>query len=168
MKAAGDLSQGLNSNTKAITYAGTKDKRAKTTQWFCIRKREPEKISKAADMKKSIHVGNFTFKDEPLKLGHLSGNRFRIALRHIVHPESDIELSLQSLKENGFINYYGLQRFGNNSTVPTHQVGLALIKGQFKEVHLDESIFLVLCRHVFLTFHVLLRYVGVRIDPEAT
>lgn len=58
---------------------------------------------------------------------------FRIALRHIVHPESDIELSLQSLKENGFINYYGLQRFGNNSTVPTHQVGLALIKGQFKE-----------------------------------
>lgn len=61
-------------------------------------------------------------------------DRFRIALRHIIHPESDIELSLQSLKENGFINYYGLQRFGNNSTVPTHQVGLALIKGQFKEV----------------------------------
>lgn len=59
---------------------------------------------------------------------------FRIALRHITHNESDIELSLQSLKENGFINYYGLQRFGNNSTVPTHQVGLALIKGQFKEV----------------------------------
>lgn len=75
MKAAGDLSQGLNTNTKAITYAGTKDKRAKTTQWFCIRKREPERISKAADMKKAIHVGNFTFKDEPLKLGHLSGNR---------------------------------------------------------------------------------------------
>lgn len=59
--------------------------------------------------------------------------RFRIALRHIVHPEDDIELSLQSLKENGFINYYGLQRFGNNSAVPTHQVGLALIRGQFKE-----------------------------------
>ncbi|KAG4069463.1 hypothetical protein HA402_001762 [Bradysia odoriphaga] len=133
MKAAGDLSQGLNTNTKSITYAGTKDRRAKTTQWFCLRKREPERISKAADMKKSIHVGNFTFKDEPLKLGHLSGNRFRIALRHIVHPEGDIELSLQGLKENGFINYYGLQRFGNNSTVPTHQVGLALIKGQFKE-----------------------------------
>lgn len=134
MKAAGDLSQGLKANTKAISYAGTKDKRAKTTQWFCLRKREPEKISKAADMKKSIYVGNFTFKDEPLKLGHLSGNRFRIALRHINHAESDIELSLQSLKLNGFINYYGLQRFGNNSTVPTHQVGLALIKGQYKEV----------------------------------
>ncbi|KAJ6644347.1 Pseudouridylate synthase 7 like [Pseudolycoriella hygida] len=133
MKAAGDLSQGLHANTKAISYAGTKDRRAKTTQWFCIRKREPESISKAADMKKSIHVGNFVFKNEPLKLGHLSGNRFRIALRHIVHPESDIELSLQSLKDNGFINYYGLQRFGNNSAVPTHQVGLALIKGQFKE-----------------------------------
>lgn len=59
---------------------------------------------------------------------------FRIALRHIVHPEIDVELSLQSLKENGFINYYGLQRFGNNSTVPTHQVGLALIKAKYKEV----------------------------------
>lgn len=76
MKAAGDLSQGLNTNAKSISYAGTKDKRAKTTQWFCIRKRDPEKISKSADMKKAIHVGNFMFKNEPLKLGHLSGNRY--------------------------------------------------------------------------------------------
>lgn len=76
MKAAGDLSQGLNTNSKSISYAGTKDKRAKTTQWFCIRKRDPEKISKAADMKKAIHVGNFTFKNEPLKLGSLRGNRY--------------------------------------------------------------------------------------------
>lgn len=40
---------------------------------------------------------------------------------------------MSSLKENGFINYYGLQRFGNSAVIPTHKVGLALLKGQFKE-----------------------------------
>lgn len=37
------------------------------------------------------------------------------------------------MAEKGFINYYGLQRFGNHSSIPTHQIGLALVKGQFKE-----------------------------------
>lgn len=34
---------------------------------------------------------------------------------------------------NGFINYYGHQRFGNHASVPTHQIGLFLVQGNFKE-----------------------------------
>lgn len=59
----------------AISYAGTKDKRAKTTQWACIRKREPSQIVNAAKRLRNIKVGGFTFKDQPLKLGQLQGNR---------------------------------------------------------------------------------------------
>lgn len=59
----------------AISYAGTKDKRARTTQWACIRRREPELIAKAGKRLPNIFVGNFTFKDQPLKLGQLQGNR---------------------------------------------------------------------------------------------
>lgn len=134
MKAASDLAHNLNTKVSALAYAGTKDKRGKTTQWFCMRKREPEKIARAAERFPNVHVGNFTFKPETLKLGSLKGNRFRIALRHIVAKEKDIEPSLAYLKENGFINYYGLQRFGNNAEIPTHQIGLALLRGEFKEV----------------------------------
>lgn len=60
----------------AITYAGTKDKRARTTQWACIRRREPHIIAQAARRLPNIFVGNFDFKEQPLKLGQLQGNRF--------------------------------------------------------------------------------------------
>lgn len=38
---------------------------------------------------------------------------------------------MKSLQKNGFINYYGLQRF-STSVIPTHSVGLALLKGNWK------------------------------------
>lgn len=59
--------------------------------------------------------------------------RFRIALRHVTAEPSVIDQSLTSLRENGFINYYGLQRFGNSAVTPTHQIGLALLRGKFQE-----------------------------------
>lgn len=80
-----------------------------------------------------MHVGNFGFRSTTLKLGDLQGNRFRIALRHIARDKrSDIETTLESVKERGFINYYGLQRFGNSASVPTYEVGVALLKCDYK------------------------------------
>ena len=42
--------------------------------------------------------------------------------RNLVGEDADVETGLMSLKEVGFINYYGLQRFGTQS-VCTHHVG---------------------------------------------
>lgn len=75
MKAAADLARNLNANVSSMAYAGTKDKRGKTTQLFCMRKREPIKIIRAASRLNNVHVGNFHFKADTLKLGLLSGNR---------------------------------------------------------------------------------------------
>lgn len=134
MQAVATLAS-LLSGTKAslLAYAGTKDKRGRTTQWVSARRREPNSILRAVNRLPNIFVGNFTFKPEPLKLGHLQGNRFRIALRQIAADESVINDALEHFKKSGYINYYGLQRFGNHSSVPTYQIGLALLKGQFKE-----------------------------------
>jgi len=60
--------------------------------------------------------------------------RFRIALRHITDDETIIEKSLESLRDQGFINYYGLQRFGSCGEIPTHEIGKALLIGDFKLV----------------------------------
>lgn len=133
MRAASDLAGNMNTTAAALSYAGTKDKRGKTTQLFCMRKREPEKIARAAERLPNVHVGNFTFASDTLKLGSLRGNQFRIALRQVDADEETIDASLASLKEAGFVNYYGLQRFGNCVAIPTHRVGLALVRGQFKE-----------------------------------
>lgn len=133
MKAAADLAANLNAPVSALAYAGTKDKRGKTTQLFCMRKREPEKIARAAERLPHVHVGNYTFAPDTLRLGALRGNQFRLALRKIDTDAETIDASMASLKEAGFINYYGMQRFGNCVAIPTHRVGLALLRGQFQE-----------------------------------
>ena len=40
--------------------------------------------------------------------------------------ESEVRDAVTSLSNTGFINYFGMQRFGT-SRIPTHQIGKALI-----------------------------------------
>lgn len=76
MQAVSSMAPLLNgARASAITYAGTKDKRARTTQWACVRRREPILMVKAAQRLRNMFVGNFQFHDSPLKLGQLQGNR---------------------------------------------------------------------------------------------
>lgn len=133
MQAALILSQNLGCKPESLAYAGTKDKRAKTSQLFCIKKRHPQKLKNAVSRVPNIEIGNFSFKPTTLKLGQLTGNKFKIALRNIVAENELIEESLNSFKNNGFINYYGLQRFGNCASVPTYAVGKALLTGKWNE-----------------------------------
>ena len=67
------------------------------------------------------------------------GNRFHIVLRNVDKDEQSICTSMESLRENGFINYFGAQRFGTRH-VPTHLIGKELILGRWKEVLAHSSI----------------------------
>lgn len=58
-----------------LGYAGTKDRRAKTSQWFSLRKADPRRVAGACRGLRDIRVGNFTFRDTNLRLGMLRGNR---------------------------------------------------------------------------------------------
>lgn len=42
--------------------------------------------------------------------------------RNITGTDDQIEQAMNSLREIGFINYYGMQRFGTTA-VPTYQIG---------------------------------------------
>lgn len=126
-------------------YAGVKDRRAKTTQWFCVRKVEPLRIVEKTKNLKSIVCGNFCYKKETLKLGQLKGNRFRIAIREVTAEDEIVEKGLTTLRDQGFINYYGIQRFGNSKEIPTHTVGLELLRGNWEEVYLC-FIYKLMCR----------------------
>ena len=71
---------------------------------------------------------------ESLKLGDLSGNRFKIAIRKVKENNLDlIKEGIVHLKNHGFINYFGLQRFGTCTQVPTHSIGIQLILNNVKE-----------------------------------
>lgn len=132
LTAISSLSNRMHTKPSLFTYAGTKDKRAKTSQWIAIKKTEPLKICQAAKKCQGVRVGNFKFLSETLKLGHLKGNRFRVALRSIKGDKDEIVKALESLRDFGFINYYGMQRFGNCVKVPTYVIGKALLASDFK------------------------------------
>lgn len=134
MEATLKISDCVRINPSSFNYAGVKDRRSKTTQWFSVRKLNPLRLLERTKCLRNIHIGNITFKDKPLKLGKLQGNRFRIALRNVIASDELINMAMESLKEKGFVNYYGLQRFGNVKEVPTYEVGIKLLLGKFKEV----------------------------------
>lgn len=55
-----------------------------------------------------------------------------ISSRNVIAESADvINAAVNGLSKNGFINYYGLQRFGSGS-VPTHFVGAALLRGEWR------------------------------------
>ncbi|XP_046392653.1 pseudouridylate synthase 7 homolog [Ischnura elegans] len=132
MEAANLISQKLRIPIGKFTYAGTKDRRAKTTQLVCVPRVHPKKIAELNGAMKGVAVGNFECLNEPLRLGDLKGNRFQIVLRNVTVPDSTVEEAATSLKEKGFVNYYGLQRFGSTS-IPTHHIGKALLLGKWKD-----------------------------------
>ncbi|KAJ7407117.1 RAD50 interactor 1 [Willisornis vidua] len=54
-------------------------------------------------------------------------------LRNITGTDDQIEQAMHSLREIGFINYYGMQRFGTTA-VPTYQIGRAILQNNWNEV----------------------------------
>lgn len=54
-----------------------------------------------------------------------------MALRFIEESDEVLIEALEGVKNNGFINYFGMQRFGKGF-IPTHKIGIAVIKEDFK------------------------------------
>ncbi|GAA5865441.1 hypothetical protein JCM8547_001245 [Rhodosporidiobolus lusitaniae] len=81
---------------------------------------------------RAIRIGDVEYAESGLELGMLKGNKFVVTLRDVQTPSiPTIHDSLASLRTHGFINYYGMQRFGT-APVPTHVVGLALLRGEWQ------------------------------------
>ncbi|XP_037472825.1 pseudouridylate synthase 7 homolog [Triticum dicoccoides] len=130
--ALGVIGKMLGLQSRSFGFSGTKDKRAVTTQQVTVFKVPANKIAALNKRLYGIKVGNFCYVKEGLGLGQLMGNRFTITLRGVVAELDDmIKAAVDGLGKNGFINYYGLQRFGSGS-VPTHRIGAALLRGEWK------------------------------------
>ncbi|CAL9757451.1 unnamed protein product [Musa acuminata subsp. burmannicoides] len=131
-EALGLIGKMLGVHQRSFGFAGTKDKRAVTTQRVTIFKQHAKRLAELNSRLFGVKVGDFCYVKEGLVLGQLAGNRFTITLRVVAADCKDtIKAAADGLQRNGFINYYGLQRFGSGS-VPTHLVGAALLRGEWK------------------------------------
>jgi tRNA pseudouridine13 synthase len=127
------LSRRLGISRKKIGFAGTKDRRAITTQLISIR-------APVEDVK-NLHLKDFEVQEaytsqKGLDLGDLIGNRFDITIREIECSKSEAEQivskTLEELKSlGGFPNFFGHQRFGAIRPI-THEVGKKILEGDFK------------------------------------
>ncbi|MQL85899.1 hypothetical protein Taro_018426 [Colocasia esculenta] len=131
-EALGVIGKMLGIQQRSFGFAGTKDKRAVTTQRVTVFKQHAKKLAALNNRLIGIKIGDFHYVKEGLVLGQLSGNQFTIVLRGIVADSDDtIKVAAGALGRKGFINYYGLQRFGSGS-IPTHLIGAALLRGEWK------------------------------------
>ncbi|XP_071703499.1 multisubstrate pseudouridine synthase 7 isoform X2 [Rutidosis leptorrhynchoides] len=132
-EALGLIGKMLGIQPRSFGFSGTKDKRAVTTQRVTVYKQRANKVASLNKRLIGIKVGDFSYVNEGLLLGQLLGNRFTITLRGVVADSEDtVKAAADALGKHGFINYFGMQRFGSGS-IPTHLIGAKLIKGEWKE-----------------------------------
>ncbi|XVF06287.1 hypothetical protein REPUB_Repub06bG0034400 [Reevesia pubescens] len=131
-EALGLIGKMLGIQPRSFGFAGTKDKRSISTQRVTVFKLHASRLAALNERLIGIKVGDFCYVKDDLLLGQLLGNRFTIILRGIVTDSEDtIKASAESLGRHGFINYFGLQRFGSGS-IPTHHIGATLLRGEWK------------------------------------
>lgn len=137
------LSNRLGISRERISWAGTKDKRAVTTQLFSIDGSSADQLPEIDDVQYEV-VGRA---GRPILFGDLAGNRFELVVRNPPNPAVVTETTSQLQvfagdgegKTQGMVgvpNYFGQQRFGSKRPV-THKVGLAIVRGDWEEAVLQ-------------------------------
>lgn len=128
---AARLSDALGISRERISWAGTKDKRAVTTQLVTVSKVEPADLPaiEGADLAVVGRAGR------AIAFGDLAGNAFEIVVRDPEAPERAGAIT-DRLREFGggrvgVPNYFGQQRFGSLRPV-THRVGLEIARGDLR------------------------------------
>ena len=127
MQAVHYVAKRIRKLPRQFQIAGNKDKRGTTTQFVTIFRANAEQLirqQRCKDWDSKIKCGSFERVWKPLSLGALKGNRFSVALRFIPKEVTvqQIKANVLSLKTHGFINYFGMQRFGSYN-VRTHEIG---------------------------------------------
>jgi tRNA pseudouridine13 synthase len=135
----------LKTKVSNFQFAGTKDRRGVTVQKVSICRVRKEQIIGLTKSARGWMVGGFEYKKHGLELGELNGNEFLLTLRDCHAPNEEdlsheqrfealqkaVNEAAEKFGEKGFINYYGLQRFGTFST-GTHTTGMRILQGDLE------------------------------------
>jgi tRNA pseudouridine13 synthase len=127
-----ELAHRLHFSQRRISFAGTKDKRAWSTQLMSFERVSPELLSQVNI--KDVTLQNMYQSDTPVRIGSLRGNHFEITIRNLdpsITPEHIATLISPLEQLGGFPNYYGIQRFGAIRSI-THLVGKYIVQGDFE------------------------------------
>lgn len=94
-----------------VGYAGLKDRHAITRQWFSVHLAGRD-IDWQAFNSEHWNILNITRHQKKLRPGYLRGNHFQIVVRDLEGNLETLNPRLEMIKQHGFSNYFGEQRFG--------------------------------------------------------
>jgi tRNA pseudouridine13 synthase len=126
------LARALRVSITRFGIAGTKDRRAVTSQRVSVWKVGEERLKEVSV--RGLRLSDFQQSSERIVLGDLEGNSFNVTIRRIEIDKQTVEDRLRELAnelKEGIPNLFGPQRFGTVRPV-TSLVGRALLKGDFE------------------------------------
>ncbi|MBI5040508.1 MAG: tRNA pseudouridine(13) synthase TruD [Gammaproteobacteria bacterium] len=97
-----------------VSYAGMKDRRAVTEQWFSLQlpgKADPDWTAARIEGVEILRAERHSRK---LKRGALRGNAFEIRIHALSGDHAVLETRLRAIAAHGMPNYFGTQRFGHD------------------------------------------------------
>ncbi|KAJ1801588.1 multisubstrate pseudouridine synthase 7 [Coemansia sp. RSA 2399] len=132
MDVLSQIARQLHVSPRSLGVAGTKDKRGITVQRCSAYRIDHGRLIWASKKLRGARLGNYSYATNELKLGDLGGNQFRIVLRHVKGADAQsLAPVLEGIRTTGFVNYYGMQRFGTQS-ISSHTVGVAVLKADWQ------------------------------------
>ena len=129
---AGQAARALGIHHEQVAFAGMKDKRAVTEQWFTF-KAPPAALAELGRLA-DVEV----LEAYPTRKAHFTGahagNRFVLRVRDSTRDRAAVTDAAEAIRrEGGVPNFFGPQRFGGHFRPVTHRVGRALVEGDLEE-----------------------------------
>eukprot|EP00962_Isochrysis_galbana_P004874 scaffold1335_cov102-Isochrysis_galbana.AAC.15 len=134
LSALGELAGLLGVPARNFSVAGLKDHRAVTCQEVVVRGVSPAAVE-ALLPPPGIRLGRAWLTAAPMRLGGCGGNRFSIVLRGVAgsgRAAKRVRRAMRALRRQGFVNYFGTQRFGAAGAT-NHDVGLRALLWRYEE-----------------------------------
>lgn len=122
----------LNLKPSHFSVSGTKDRRAITVQRVSAYRVEKRRLCRQNF--RGLWLSDFGYSKTKLELGDATGNYFSIILRDIDDNFNQEEFNkrIEQWKSNGFLNYFGSQRFGACG-VQTAGIGRLILNQKWEE-----------------------------------
>lgn len=123
------LAQFAGVSARDMGYAGLKDRKAVTEQWFCLQMPGKETPDFSDFQLDGVEILQVSRHHRKIRTGSLAGNHFEILLRNLTEND-ELNRRLQNVQKYGFPNYFTEQRFGRDGHNLTQAMRWA--KGEIK------------------------------------
>ncbi|KAK7733936.1 multisubstrate pseudouridine synthase 7 [Cytospora paraplurivora] len=147
MDAINQICRFLRVKANNFGFAGTKDRRAATVQRVSAFRIKHQTLDFLNSQLSFLKTGDYKYSKYPIQLGDHGGNEFKITVknvsvsrgqgcslkRRVQMVKQAVGCAVSEMAEHGFINYFGLQRFGT-FFVGTQELGKLVLMEDYEAV----------------------------------